>query len=226
METQCSIIDIISALGSIILAILAIWGRSIKTLFYKPKLSFSINTTNDSCVECVEAQSNDSNVEKELQVRLKLINKGNETAMDTISVVEEVYKQGGDGKFFRYKEYMPYSLVFHQSRKSKQHIIPKLSYYIEIAKVKCWQSNTMLREPGTNKSNHKLYLKIDEERISLVELGSGTFIVPIKTYYRCAKSPIITYVWLFWDGDNSTVELKSKFTAQLKTSKEFRSLIK
>lgn len=220
------IISGVAALGSIVVAFLAIWGRTVRSWIYKPSLSLEIDAKDDCCVDLVETQSNDSSIDSELQIRVKLSNEGNETAVDTIAIVEDVYKQDGDGKFLRYKKFIPHQLMYHQTGKTKLHIIPKLSYYIEVAKVKCWQSNTMSKDSGVTKNNYKLYLQIDEKRVHKTELGVGTFIVPIKTYYRCAKKPTITYVWLHWNSDDLTKDTKQGFVAQIKTEKEFNKLVK
>lgn len=221
------IVEGVAALGSVLVALTAIWGRSIKRIFYKAELSLEINQDDNCCVDMIEVESNESNTERELQIRIKLINKGNETALDTISFVDEVYKQDGDGKFSQYRNYLPFQLMYYQTGKTKDHVIPHLSYYIEIAKVMCLQVNAMSEDSATSKQNHKLYLQaFDKIPFSRKELGKGTFIVPVKTYFKCAKEPVVTYIWLYWDGDNLTGNYKSKLVAQIKTAKEFKNLIK
>lgn len=220
-------IEGIASLGSIIIAILAIWGRSIKWLFYKAKLSFEISQENECCVDMVEVETNDSNTETELQIRIKLVNKGNEVAIDTISVIDEVYKQNGDGRFSKYRDFLQFQLMYYQTGKIKTNIVPQLSYYIDIAKVMRLQTNAMSEERATSKQNHKLYLQgFDKIPISRKELGKGTFIVPIKTYFKCATEPVITYVWLHWDEDCLVGNYKSTFVAQIKTTKEFKEIVK
>ena len=212
------VIDGVAAMGSILVAILAIWGKSFRKYFYKPKLSLMIDESSDCCVEIKKERENESNEEQTLQVRGQIINNGNETAWDAMAIVEEVYKQMGDGSFSKCRQFMPSQLIFCSNKKNKQHITPNLSDYIEIAKVKQWQPNMTSTSQSSNKQNYKLYLQIDGP-LSTIELGKGKFIVPLKIFYKGAKSPIVSYIWLHWDCDGLS---KKELTARIVSTSDFR----
>ena len=207
-----------AAMGSLLVAILAIWGKSFRKYFYKPELSLIIDESSDCCVEINKERENESNEEQTLQVRGRVINNGNETAWDAMSIVEEVYKLMGDGTFSLYRQFMPSQLIFCSNKKNKQHIIPSLSDYIEIAKVKQWQPHMTSTGQTSNKQNYKLYLQIDGP-LSTIELGKGTFIVPLKIFYKGAKSPIVNYIWLHWNCDGLT---KKELTARIVSTNDFK----
>lgn len=182
---------------------MAVAGNKVLSWINKPSIRMFVEKNSNCYIEHVKEQLEDSNEEESIIIRTKIVNKGNTIAKNAVVLVEEVYKENGEGVFKKYKEFVPHNIHFsntgHNINDHCSDLIPNLSYYIHVAKIQKISTKSLNENDGYNKQNYKLYLLIDES-ISKKELGSGTFIVPIKIYSETLKEPIIFYLRIHWSS--------------------------
>jgi hypothetical protein len=137
--TQYQTIDLIvsgsAAIGTILLAIIAIFGGWIERMIIKPKINVKI----DSCKPFVElVKETDPNEASEIsykKIHLKLANNGRQTALNSQIIIEKIFKKRDDNQtYFLYDSFIPSNFLWEDDNKSKP-ITTSISHFIEIARI-------------------------------------------------------------------------------------------
>ena len=216
-EVAHLIISAISALGSLIIAIMAIWGSRLILYFIRPKIKLTINTQSSCCIEKTTFNSEDSAEEESVIIRIKIINNGNTSAENASLLVENVLKENEDGEYGLYKEFATQRLAFDHDNSYKIDIIPELTYYVNVAIIRKLNAIISADEKSNSKQNYKLYLLTNnkEKDLEKSQLGKGTFIIPLKLYSDSLRKPVIEYLRMHWDSDTlNTKNLSCKIVPQ------------
>jgi len=85
-------IKALSAMGTLIIATLAIFGPTVKKWFYKVKLTFHIDGKEPYIIECNSTELFSSDINKSLSINLQIKNIGNITALNTQLYVEKIFR--------------------------------------------------------------------------------------------------------------------------------------
>lgn len=220
-----------AAIGTILLAIIAIFGGWIKRLIIKPKINVRI----DNCKPFVElVKETDPNESSEIsykKIHLKIANNGRQTALNSQILIEKIFKKREENQtYFLYKSFIPSNFLWEDDNKSKP-ITTSISHFIEIARIQKYVEYSKDEETGKqskSKDYYRLWLSIQNTHLKGVfqMLGKGTFLLPIIVYFDGVSKPITSFVEIFWNNDNLDQMNDSNFYVKLLGENELSNEIK
>lgn len=213
-----------AALGTIILAIVAIFGGWIRRFFIKPKIDMTISKSKPYVELVRENNPNESDETKFKKIHLKIGNKGRQTAINSQLLVEKVFKKRGDNQtYYLDKSFIPCNFLWFNEKESKP-VTSSISHFIEIARIQRYQefSSDVEEEgqPVRNRDMYRLWLSIENnsKKGTYLLLGKGTFLFPIVYYSDSLTKPIRIYIEIFWNCDS--LEEMNDSTFYIKKLKE------
>ena len=210
--------DWLTSLGTIGAVVIAVLSRPIRNWWNRPRIDITCSNK-EPCVVQIGGTSSNSDTDKRLVMRIKVTNTGNYNATYSALYVDSFYQKRRDGKYIQ-KEFTPKQLRDYKNS-TPSVIASHLVYYFDIATLLRFDIQT--NENGTVKAKqfYKLYLLGDGKT---TELGTGSFIIPVKFY--CSNScSVVKYISVFWDGVDLSKE-SSVFDFKIINEKEFEELTK
>jgi hypothetical protein len=229
-ERNSIIVNAIAAAGTLLLAIIAIFGSLIKRLIIKPKIQGYI----DSCKPFIEmVKETDPTESKEIsfkKIHLKINNKGRQTALNSQILIEKIFKKREESQtYFLYKSFIPSNFLWEDENKSKP-ITTSISHYIEIARIQKYVEFSKDEGEGSitrRRDYYRLWLSIEDPiKGSYLLLGKGTFVFPIIVYSDNVSTPLTIFLEIFWNSDNLDDMNESTFYVKLLSKKELTNEIK
>ncbi len=205
----------ISAFGTLILAFLAIFGPTVKKLFYKSNLDFEIQNQEPFVIECrtTEIYSSETNYSTAINLRIKNI--GNISAVNAQLYTEKIFRVRQENlTYYLDREIIPAN-YFWKNESEVKSLTPLMSHYVEIAKIE--QQIEYTTEEQTNKeiknSRDLLFLSIPDPSMSgeFIKLGKGTYLIPIKAYADNMGKEKEIYVEIFWNANDWKHKSDSNF---------------
>lgn len=207
----------ITAIGTAAAVIIALFQKSLRDWFNRPKIEITCKDNNQCKVE-IQSGTESSDSSREIRIRVKLENKGNYIANHAAMFVDTIYqKREKEGSFVK-SEFTPKQLKDFRNTKPSS-IAPHLQYYFDVASIHQFDSMATEDQQGKKKQFYKLYLLGEGENL---ELGRGTFIVPLK-FYSSRINVKIAYLKLFWDSDDYSTK-KQVFDFGIISDADFRDL--
>ena len=215
---DCSILpQWLTAIGTIAAVLLALFQKTIRDRIYHAKIEMTY-TDNKQCHVEVNSELESTDSSKQLRIRIKLENIGNDIATHAALYVDCYYKKREtEGSFVKY-EITPKQIKDYRNTKPST-IAPHLLYYFDVASINKYESMTTQDENGKSKQLYRLYLLGEGD---VTELGKGTFLIPLK-FYSSRISVKIAYLKVFWDNDAYIID-KQGFGVEMLTEKEFNKL--
>jgi hypothetical protein len=218
------IIDSLVAIGTLLLAVLAIFGDKIRRIFYKPKIEIEIKGE----PPFIETNSNESSSvslpSTETYIRIKVNNNGTLIATKCQAIIEAIWcKRQGNETYYKQRALSP-SLFTWNNNSTELSINPNIPAYLEICRLLVDQIKTSETEPKQDNKENKcsLFLSIPEpdKRGSFIRLGFGTFILPVIIYADNLKKYEKYYFEIFWNGSKVDDLSKSGFYVKRLTGKD------
>lgn len=224
----------IQAIGTVVVALLAIFGDKLIRQLFKPKLSIEINSLTPfvETIKEKEVFTSDENVYS--RISIKVSNTGDSTAQNCQGIIETVFcKRKANESFYCYKSFIPTRLTWNDESKAT-FVTPNVPSYIEIARIQQIEELTTNNEMfGTVKSKNNtfdLYLSIEEpnEKGKYLKLGKGTFVIPIVIYTDNLRRTQKIFVEIYWNGKDTSTLTESDFYVkklnQIDLPKELKQL--
>jgi hypothetical protein len=199
------VLTAITTVGTISVVALAIFSDTIKKWFYKPSLETHIAPSKPFIELISEPNPIESGESKMRRIYLKIINNGKLTALNSVIIIEKVFKRRHENQtFFIDKTLIPSTFRWEDDLKGK-HITRSIPHYIEIARIQSYLDYSKDEEHTESKAKtlYRLYLAIEnvQKRGTFIFLGKGTFILPILIYSDNMDSPHKCFIEIFWNGD-------------------------
>jgi len=164
----------LTAIGTIGATVLALFQRSIRNWWNRPKIKISYQHKEPFYIIPESNQSSDDS--KQIQINVQIINNGKFNATYSALYVDCYYEKKENDTKFCSKAFMPLQL---KDTHNTTTIIPHLSYYFPVAKVQKQDKFVSEADKGSERQFYKL--SIGEGKNAIL-LGKGTFIVPLKFY--------------------------------------------
>lgn len=207
----------LTAIGTVSAVIVAIFGRVIREKCCEPKIVIEYNHKNNACCEIIDMETESSSNSKSIKIRIKLNNNGINTANNATLNIDSYLTKRNDDVYVT-KNFTPKILQDHRGINPNK-IVPNLNYYYEIAVIQKTDVMKNRDEKGNSKQFYKLFLLGEGKTI---ELGLGTFIIPLKFYSSKTKIKI-GYLSIYWESDTFTTE-PLKFSVKMLSEKEFKKI--
>lgn len=210
----------LQAIGTISVAILAIYGDRILRKLFKPKFKIEISSESPF-VETIQTQNSFSaDIKKYTRISLKVTNSGETTAKNCQGIIETIFcKRTRNETFYKFKTFIPTRFIWNDDKEST-FITPEIPYYLEIGRIQ--QVDNLISESedehqnGKQNQNYDLYLSIEEpnEKGKYMKLGKGTFIIPLLLYTDNLRQSEKAYVEIYWNGKDLNNLTQSDFYAK------------
>ena len=237
MENNCNLSYIfsgISALGTLILGVLAIFGNKIRAWFFRPKLDLELKNDLPFKELIRENEGSESDPERSYQeLRLKVINNGHESGRNCKIFVDVIYmKRDSTSEFYKYKEFLPREFYWCSEPKKKTiDIFPKIPTYALIAQIKektKVSSQSSSQTSLSDESSNCLYLMVDSlgGEGSLIKFEKGVILFPLVLYSENISAPIKKFMKIFWDGSELSDLGAAHFDMELLGEKDGNLLIR
>lgn len=207
----------ITAIGTVLAVIVALFSKIIRDWYNRPIIDISCPNTNQ-CIEIITQGSESSDSVNEIRIRVKLENSGNYIANHAAIFIDTYYKKRSKDDSYIVNEFTPIQLRDYKKSMPNQ-IAPHLIYYFDVASVHMYDDMTEQDGGGKSKQFYKLYLlgaKINPK------LGRGTYIIPLKFYSSRIKVKI-AYLKIYWESDVFATD-KEHFECAMLTKKEFNNI--
>lgn len=227
--TWSDFFQLLSAVGTIALAILAIYGHKIRSWLLRPVLNVSLKNEHPYIELIKRVNANESSTLGCFQeMRVKIVNSGNETARNCKVIVDSIYLQRkSTNEFYKDKEFVPTEL-FWTNEKRTQDVLPKIPTYIIVAKI---DEKTTVGSQTSSISNgdpsYSLYVWAEAYATKGIfhSIDKGNIVFPIVIYADNISIPLKYFVEVFWDGNNPGNIDKSNFDIKLLTVGEAKKLL-
>lgn len=207
----------LTAVGTLLAVAIALFLKPIRDRVNRPKIEISCKDNNQCKVE-IKSGTESSDSSSEIRIRVKLENKGNYIANHAALFVDTIYKKRDKEESFVKSEFTPKQIKDFRNTKPSS-IAPHLQYYFDVASIHQFDSMATEDQQGKKKQFYKLYLLGEGDNM---ELGRGTFIVPLK-FYSSRINVKIAYLKLFWDSDDYSTN-KQVFDFRMISDKDFKKL--
>ncbi len=207
----------ISAIGTVLAVIVALFSKIIRDWYNRPRINMTCPESKQ-CREIIEQGSESSDSSSEIRIRIKLENSGNYIANHAALFVDTYYKKRAKDDTYVKSEFTPIQMRDYRKSKPTQ-IAPHLIYYFDIASIHLYDDMTEQDGVGKPKQFYKLYLLGAELN---QELGRGTFVIPLK-FYSSRIDVKISYLKIYWESDNFATD-KEHFECVMLSEKEFKNL--
>jgi hypothetical protein len=199
------ILDGAVAFGTILLAVVTVWGDNFKKMLSKTNLKSDVGKVTPF-IEIRETQQGKSSEGTIVFIRLKINNLKNIVANNCYGIINSYWRKREKGDAY-YEEQINPSYFLWCNEEKNYSINKEIPSYLVIAflkkvEVKTQDSNTV-SENNPSTSDYKLFMAIKEPGgESQILLGKGVFIIPISIYGENLRKPLGVNVKVYWNGSN------------------------
>lgn len=199
----------IIAIGTLVLAFLAIFGHNLRMWLFQPKIKVYLDKEIPflELIEEFKEKETSSSKTQYQEIRVKITNSGKTSTKSCRVLTDVIYKQrAGSEDMYKLKSIIP-TEFYWSSGDNKLDLLPNIPYYISIARIA--ESSEQINfdqskgELVNTKPNYELFLTIEEraQKGKYIPVGKGKLIFPIIVYAENLSNPIKKYIEIFWDAD-------------------------
>ena len=197
------IILAVSAISSLVISIIALFGHSIKEKVLRPKLSITVSQIHPF-IETVALQNINASAEEKraIIIRFLLNNSGKSTAHNFKLLIDNIKHMIGNNEFRDYNKIIPTTLELEGNINNS--ISPLIPYYYPIFMIQEDIKNTTATDNNIeSKNEYNLFLRIeiDKKKNTYINLKTGTYRIPF-TMYADEIQPIKNTFEIFWSGSS------------------------
>jgi len=220
------VINAAVAVGTIALAVLAVFGESVRRRFLRPKLSVTADTGTPFVEEFREKQSStDSDEVTRIDVRVRIENTGRGTARSCQVVVSKVLKlRGQSDDFYIFREMTPKTLQDLQGATTFD-VIRGVPTYIDIAHIEVVQDTADAEgEVPSESALPRLLLHVEEagQMGKYLDVEQGKVVVPLQILSENLNTPDSRYVMIYWSGKSLASRESSDFECRIANEDEIK----
>jgi hypothetical protein len=218
-----------AAVGTLAVAILAIFGQRVRSWFIRPKIKLAVAETSPF-VERFEEEDTSVGGEKRTiyHVRIEVTNTGKEIARNCMILCNAVHRQraGGAG-FYELKQFVP-KQFFWTSREQRLDVVPKIPSYVNIAEIS--EPSPSVKGTGgaailTQKECLQILVEAEGVKGRFFRVENGKVILPAILYADNLPHPIKQFLEISWSGTCVKDFSPSKFQVRLLDEKQGNALL-
>lgn len=214
------LISAISAVGTFVVAFIAIFGNWIKKQFIKPVIDITIENLNPFIETITENRPTESSEITYKKIHVKVNNKGKESALNSQILIEKIFKKREENQtFFLYQSLIPSHFFWENDNKSKP-VSTSISHFIEIIRLQIFSEYSQNEDSVAirkTSDEYRLWLTIQNSTLkgTFYFLGKGTFILPLIFYSDNLSNPQKICIEIFWNCDKLENMNDSNFYVKL-----------
>lgn len=194
------------AVGTILTAVIAVYGDQIRRRLFKPKIQIAVGQESPFIAVsrlASRGRTVSSTPYMVVKIKIKVVNTGSSSAPSFKGLIEAIWskRSANDNTFFKLKDLSPSPLPWNSSHKEFS-LTPKIPSYLEIARIEKREIlSANVSENEAPALEYGLLIPIEENKGEYIYVGKGTFIIPI-TIYADNIDPIKKFFQVFWNGTN------------------------
>ena len=235
-KTSADLAQWISAIGSLLVIIVALFNDYIKKLFLKQNLLISVGSKKPYFEISLEKSDSSDKIDSKIyfgKIKIKIENKGSSVVKSCKFFGEKIFEEKTDNRsFYIKKEFHPNCLAWlgaEEGNINTQDIIMGIPNFIELAKIKI--EETLVTAGESSASEFKKYyidlpINDPEDESSHIKLEKGTYIIPITAYGINLLKPITKYIYLFWKGTDPKSMDVADFEVNILSDKKAKEHLK
>lgn len=202
------VFDAASAVGTIVVALLAIFGDRIRAFLARPQIVIEAKKNAPHVEiehESVSMQSDQSVVLECLKIRLCVKNKGRSIARSSRLVVDRIYRTRANDPGLHEEEIRPRVIPWPDDEKPID-LVPNFPYFVDVAWVKQdEQEGSVDSQSAQVAPAYKLYLTFlrnsSNRTVSeFFHVGSGRVLFKLTVFSENSRRPVVYFVSIYWSG--------------------------
>jgi hypothetical protein len=216
----------IGAIGTVTVALLAIFGADIRAWLCKPRIGFEVGQE----VPCVQSrrkqtQDNASQGDAYTEIRLKVTNSGRTTAKGCKVLVEAVYEpRAGSDQLYPYRTFSPKPLLWHDET-TAYDVIPHVSAFVAVANIRFVEQRGTAGAIASPRPRCSLIVLVPDEKEGELhlEIRGGHMVLPfVLCGDNVAPKGRCEYLEIQWKGEKPTDIEPKNLSIRLLEESEFR----
>ena len=218
-----------TAIGTLLVSALAVFGQRIRSWIIRPKLSLRAGKDCPLVEQLHDEDSSTTGGKKYYQeLRLEVKNTGKEAARNCKILCSSVFKQRpGSNDYYAHKEFVPRSLYW-ASKKQTTDLLPQLPEYLVVARIKEEEVSTSSNPTGPERQqSYGVQVTVEAEGVTgrFIFLDKGKFLLPLLVYADNLREFEHRYLELFWDGTKPSDLTDEHFNIKLLSKNEGEKLL-
>ena len=220
--------DFLSAIGTVVVALLAIFGDRVRARLARPKLEVETSVADphvEIIREVVAQQSAQSVSVDTLRIRLCIKNTGRSIARSSRLVVDRVYRTRDRDPGLHVEHLLPRVIPWPDGDRPID-LVPNFPYFVDVARVKQDESEGDAPDAASSANGFALHLSFLKNLLvssqgELLKIGAGRVVFPLTIFSENARRPFVYFISIYWIGrDLDSYKERDKFDIQVLTPAE------
>ena len=219
----------LTAIGTIAIAILAIFGNRIRSWIIRPRIKLAVGEASPF-IERIEKDDSSTEDGKNVsyKIRLEIQNIGREVARNSSVLCNTVHRQRDVGSgFYELKKFVP-KQFFWTTRDQRLDVTPKIPSYLSIAEISEPTQSVSGNDQNLTVSQERcLQIRIEAEGVKgrFYRVKNGKILFPAIFYTDNLPKPIMHYIEICWNGTSVDSFSAENFQIQLLSEKAGKELL-
>lgn len=205
-------LDALVGIGTILLAIVTVFGENLKRWVLKTTLNYKIEDGHPF-IEQRKIKNDEGSLQETIKIiRMKVGNNKGRAATNCQGVVSKIYTLVKNTTKYKETSFSPGMLKWNND--SDTIVINKaIDVYLEVAKickphVETQESDTVAEGNPEQNTNNKLFLLVKDrnEGEEEINLGEGNFIIPVRIIGDNIKKPEEKYIRIIYSNEERNEE--------------------
>lgn len=239
------ITQVVSALGTIIVATIAIFGERIRRWFLKPKLKVEVGSISP-LIQLIEKSNSPElavgnypnqglttqavTIERRLVIRIEIANTGKGSAINPQVIAKGIHKKHDNvDTSYKLRDFVPIAFGGNGSsiESSNRQISPVRPIYPIIAEI-VEISSPIPDAMGAVSRECSLQILIDDpsQNTKFIPIGKGTALLPIVIVADNLDEELEAFIQIHWNGNSLEGNYLSAFSIAALSKPKFQELIK
>lgn len=218
-------IQALIAIGTLLLAIIAVYGERVKRWLFRPHLDTTVGDSPPYVEKIGEPRTSTGGAPTPVSavIKMRVSNSGSSSAQLCKGLIQKIFcTRAASDTFFELRALSP-SALYWNNDKDEFTISPKIPSYLEVARIEKAEAPSLdTGATASPASEYVLFVAIEEPGIKgrLIRLGKGRFIIPVILIADNIRNPITVFVDIFWNGTDPNSMNSSNFYVKLLSSHE------
>jgi len=192
------------AVGTLSVAVLAIFGQRIRNWIVRPRLALAVGETSPFIEKYEEEDASVAGAKRLVyQIRIEVRNTGREVARNCIVLCNNVNKEraGGAG-YFPLRKFVPKQFVW-TSKELRVDVAPQIPSYVNVAEISEATASVAGGGgvgPGTPSECLQILIEAEGVKGRFFRVENGKFLIPVVFYADNLPRALKSYLEICWRG--------------------------